>query len=161
MYVYLCFSLCLYCLLSLCLKIKYENKQTNFYIDSFILCLPFLQILAFCFVHWSTLLLQSHQPEIMDIFNVVSFMFLVSFFLASTNMLGSLCYKYIIMLISQGVMKNKLHNSYKFLTWHSRHSTDGDSVPFSFVNTHTQYSSGGNWKFCWQFLNIEHNFNQL
>ena len=55
-----CFSLCLYCLLSLCLKIKYENKQTNFYIDSFILCLPFLQILAFYFVHWSTLLLQSH-----------------------------------------------------------------------------------------------------
>lgn len=116
--------------------------------------------ILFCpLVH--SIITESHQLEIMDIFNVVSFMFLVSFFLASTNMLGSLCYKYIITLISQGVMKNKLHNSYKFLTWHSRHSTDGNSVPFSFVNTHTQYSSGGNWKFCWQFLNIEHNFNQL
>lgn len=116
--------------------------------------------ILFCpLVH--SIITESHQFEIMDIFNVVSFMFLVSFFLASTNMLGSLCYKYIITLISQGVMKNKLHNSYKILTWHSRHSTDGDSVPFSFVNTHTQCSSGGNWKFCWQFLNIEHNFNQL
>ena len=94
------------------------KKKRNFYIDSFILCLPFLQILAF---FWSTGPLCYYRVTSACTYryvNLVSFMFSVSFFLASTNMLGSLCYKYVIILISQGVVRNKLNNSYKFLTWH-------------------------------------------
>lgn len=119
MYVYLCLPLCLYCLLYLCLKINYEtkNKQTSILTVSYSLFLSFKSWHFFGpLVH--SIITESHQLAIMDIVNLVSFMFSVSFFLVSTNMLGSLCYKYIIMLISQGVIKNKLNNSYKFLTWH-------------------------------------------
>lgn len=67
------------------------KKKRNFYIDSFILCVPFLQILAF---FWSTGPLWYYRVTSACSYryvNLVSFMFSVSFILASTNMLCSLC----------------------------------------------------------------------